>query len=221
VYATAPSFEDGLGLDVHIRTTIDTSFSYVEAVAIRVGDFVLNINKDGAWIDNMQISDFPAEEGPFAITNTQKNKMPIYVISVVNKKVITVKVPGHGYLFVQMFANGIQSGEMHGLMGEYPSGKLIGRDGVSEFVNTNEYGEEWQVQPFEGMLFLEARESEFVACKYPNKKAVATARKLRSQEGFDLLAEEACQHLDTSIDYEFCVEDVLTTGDVRIAAGYY
>jgi len=220
VYVTAPSFEGGLGLDIHIRTTIDTSFSFVEAVAIKVGDFVVNINKYGLWVDNIQISDFPVEEGPFEITTVgQKSKMPIYAISVMNKKVISVKVPGHGYLFVQMFAHDIQPKMMHGLMGEYPSGKLIGRDGVTEFVNTNEYGEEWQVQPYEDMLFLEARGSQFTGCRYPDRKVVTAARKLRSKAGLDQIAKEACRHLGTQ-DYELCVEDVMTTGDVGIAAGY-
>lgn len=216
VLLSSPTFGDGLGLDVHVRTTVESFFSYIEATAMKVGEHVINVNGDGFWLDHHQVTNFPTAEGRLQIEQYfQSNKALImYHILLDGEKFMEIKVPANKYIFVRPMLTGEHT--VAGLMGKYPTGELIGRDGVTEFVDTNEYGEEWQVKPFEDMMFLDSR--NIGKCTYPDKNAWAASRKLRSKD-LNEKAIAACAHVDAEIA-SFCIEDVMATGDVGIADGY-
>jgi hypothetical protein len=47
-----PLFFDGLGLTIHIRTTIRYSYSYIESAAIKIGDDIFEIGSWGDYLFN-------------------------------------------------------------------------------------------------------------------------------------------------------------------------
>ena len=232
----APDYAKGLGLDVHIRTTIQDWFSYVEEVAVKAGNFVVNVNKDGFWFDNHLVSIFPAQEDHFRVERWENRNEKtgsttlIYDIWVKGTKILTVRVPHSKYIFVvfrglgshnKFFGN--PDDDIHtsgGLMGEFTTGRTVGRDGITEFEDMEEFGKDWQVQPHEDMLFLTSRAPQLPdqACVMPTKKS-NTDRKLSANPGLRKMAEAACEHVDSTLFRE-CVDDVIATKDVEIAAGY-
>lgn len=231
VMCTFPDFDDGRGLTTHIRTTRQEWFSYIEAVAFKTGDLIVNIDKEGLWLHENLVTEFPLEEGRLQVNRKFWNKSgngTTYDISIGHfKKMMTIKVPPHNFLAVS-FASGIRSMKFRknfavsgGLMGDFATGKTVGRDGLLEFADMNEFGQEWQVQPYEDMLFLYPREPQLpdTKCLMPSKKSEEARRTLRSDQVKNMKAEEACAGVAPA-DYDDCVTDTLATGFYDLADGY-
>ena len=86
-----------------------------------------------------------------------------------------------------------------GLMGEYGTGKLVGRDGVTVIPDTNSFGQEWQVRFDEPKLFQTLRDPQHPKdhCIMPSEKnrAWALARKKGLGKSIALdTAKKACAH---------------------------
>ena len=111
-----------------------------------------------------------------------------------------------------------------GLMGSYPSGILVGRDGVTLFdEDTNAFGKEWQVNQSEPMLFHKKEGVQHpTSCQMPTMDAAA-GRNLRRRLGEALItkddAHRACAHA-TAENHDACVFDVLATNDKDMAGAY-
>ena len=112
-----------------------------------------------------------------------------------------------------------------GLMGEYPHGKMVGRDGKSTFdegEETDAFGLEWQVLKNEPMLFHTAvgAVQHPQECVMPSLDASA-GRQLRRRLGQSLItreaAEMACGHTEDKFD---CTYDVLASNDLDMAGAY-
>jgi hypothetical protein len=122
------------------------------------------------------------------------------------KKFLTYQISGH----VNDFQDSV------GLMGEYHTGEMIGRDGrVME--SFDEFGFEWQVQPTDAVLFSEVRSPQlpYEQCRMPT--AARPARRVLRNSAIMNQAQEACAHI-TGNDYNLCLDDVAMTGDVGIAS---
>jgi hypothetical protein len=52
VMVSAPDFQQGLGLQVHIRTTIRYQYSYIESLAVRIGEDTLQVSSFGEYSFN-------------------------------------------------------------------------------------------------------------------------------------------------------------------------
>jgi hypothetical protein len=50
VFSRAPAFANGLGLEIHGLTQIESDYSYIESCAIRIGDEVIEI---GGWGEHL------------------------------------------------------------------------------------------------------------------------------------------------------------------------
>ena len=59
-----PSFMNGLGMLIHVRTKIETWWSYVESSAVRIGDGTVQITggKQGQWLFINGIPNEPLED---------------------------------------------------------------------------------------------------------------------------------------------------------------
>ena len=128
--------------------------------------------------------------------------------------------------------------DSEGLLGAPPSsengGKLLSRDGSFDMTGKwNSYGEEWQVRDTEPMLFQESREPQYpVGCVYnedlvvqtssAGKKAQLRRRLFQNTSKKDMIvvsredAMEACAHT-VGEKKNFCVDDVMATGDVELS----
>ena len=84
-------------------------------------------------------------------------------------------------------------------------------------------GAEWQVTDNEAMLFHEVRSPQYPQkCILPvtAESSRRNRRRLRSTSTISIeQAQNACGDSSDQM-YDFCIEDVLRTGDILIANGY-
>lgn len=216
-----PGFGDGLGLRLHVRTTRVGYFSYIEQVALKIGEEVLEFNND---VEKFLINGKQVEEQRKWV----ETKLSGYVVRR-DKKAISVRLDTHkkgakidfiarrnGFPAVVVDGSNTDlfKGSL-GLLGEWSTGKRIARDGVTEMNDhdATAFALEWQVRDTEPLLFSEARYPQFpTTCTPP-------AKMMKGRLGMSHMekeAEKACAHWKE--DKEDCIFDVIATRDVMVAA---
>ena len=247
-------FQNGAGLDIHIRTTIaDSLYSYIESAAVKVssgrhhdrvmflcihsllrsstfsqiGGYVLEVSNGSFRLEGTDYQDesLPMSFGDdseytFELNNLEHDaggnvKRRLYRLSLGStsidfkyyKNLMTFSLNGHDDLE-----------DVVGMLGSYPSGEMIGRDG-NKIDNFLEFGFEWQVGRDDPTIFSEAREPQlpFEQCRMPSKVFQTNRRRLRGENAqlFEK-AQNACSTVKGS-DFDLCIHDVMATGDINLA----
>jgi hypothetical protein len=226
-----PGFADGLGLYVHIRTKIVRYWSYIQSVAIRIGDDILEI-EGSADVDDTEAHywknvEYQGDLDTFAgFPVTQKlpsaykrsytidlgSKFPGQDITIqLYKEFVRVKLNGNE----QVFGNSV------GLLGDYKTGKTLARDGVTVFDDFTDLGDEWQVLPSEPRLFHELAHPQFPElCMKPEDPRGERKRRLEESRISVEDAEKACISLKDPLSIKDCVYDVLATQDVDMVGAF-
>jgi len=182
-----PTFDNGKGLRVHIRTTRVKYFSFIEKVAVQIGEDILEFDND---VENFLINGKPAE------TNRKHHKTLLagFVVRR-DAKALSIRLHHEGLHLMNMpkidlhtrkngfpavIVDGGRSdvfrGSM-GLLGDWESGKKMARDGQTEIelkdsLDAAEMAAEWQVRDTEPSLFKESRFPQFpTTCTPPTKRA--------------------------------------------------
>lgn len=222
------NFHNGVGLDLHARTTIETYFSYIETAALRVGEHVLNFHKNHFYLNGVQLtpSDLPMTFGgdfKYTITSpaveADKNGRfyQYYMVDLHDKSTILFRFYKQ-YLTINMSGNRADFGDSVGLLGQFETGAMLDRDG-NEVDSFDHLGFEWQVNPTDPKLFVEDRDRApqlpFEMCRLPTA-ARTERRALRGDKKLVELAEKACAHVRGN-DFQLCVDDVVMTRDVGLA----
>jgi hypothetical protein len=226
-----PSFADGLGLHLHIRTKIVRRWSYIRSVAIKIGNEILEIegstdaNDTEAhyWKNFEHQGDLDTFAG-FPVT--QKLPSPYkrsYTID------LSAKFPGQDITielykeFVRVKLNGNEKvfGKSVGLIGDYNNGKTLARDGVTVMDDFEEFGDEWQVLPNEPKLFHEMAHPQFPEiCVKPEDPRGERKRRLGESNISLEAAEKACAPLKDPLTIKDCVYDVLATQDLDMVGAF-
>eukprot|EP00977_Amphora_coffeiformis_P016499 scaffold5125_cov156-Amphora_coffeaeformis.AAC.8 len=229
VMVQSNSFHQGAGLDLHVRTTIEDYFSYIETAVLRVGNDVVEFHKKNMYINNVEIipSELPVTFGgafKYTISNGEVETVmnpkfyQYYKVDLNEDSTMLFKFYKQ-YLTISISGHPADFGDSVGLLGEYHTGRMISRSGVV-MDNYKDYGFEWQVNPEDAKLFREDRSPQlpYEVCRLPT--APRPARRLRSAT-VRLLhdnAHKACSHVPSSSDFDLCIEDVMATGDVGLAS---
>lgn len=222
VFMHSPNYANGLGLDVHVRTTGRYEYSFIETVAIRVGEDILEISAFGEHSFNgIAHMDFPATMGYYSMVTHKKHSE--------KKHEYEIKLEEDAKIIVTTFKDWVSISvdaktldhfrDCVGLVGS-TSGKMVGRDGKTTFKDINDYGQEWQVQDMESKLFMNAdRFPQFPnKCVMPDVQAVEEGRrKLLEASGItEEDAKSACAKANRP-DMSQCVYDVMATSDLEVA----
>lgn len=222
VLMNAPSFHDGLGLQVQIRTKIRHGYSYIESAAIKIGGDVLVVSSFGEYAFNsVDSAVLPAAMGGLPLSYVQQDERnSLFRVATKDTEALVIKTFKD---MVSVNLNGTHAedfGDSVGILGSFASGVKLARDGSTVLQDPNAFAMEWQVRPEEdGILFDEARQPQYpVQCKMPENKQ--ESRRLRggiSEED----AEVACDHIAEVGEKARCVFDVLATQDLEVAAGVF
>jgi hypothetical protein len=214
-----PTFADGLGLRLHVRTTRVAYFSYIQEVALQIGEDVLQFNND---VENFLINGKVVEEQRrwhetlLAGYTVRRDKKAISVrLDKSAKAKIDFIVRKNG--FPAVVVDGADTDLFKcslGLLGEWSTGKKIARDGMTDMddPDATDFALEWQVRDTEPMLFQEARLPQFPTTCTPPKKMMGN-RLGRSH--MEKEAEKACAHWKE--DKEDCIFDCIATRSVLVA----
>jgi len=229
-----PSFDNGSGVDVHIRNKRMNMWSFIETTAIRIGNdiFELTGGKDndnflingivqkvknengvvgsisGYDIKFMQVNE---KSRKFIInlgTNQNKNNLEEIVFKTWNSFVsVSVKNPTMNHF----------DGSL-GLMGSFPAGAMVARDGKTMFDDSDEFGQEWQVLNSEPQLFSQrGTVGPNDMCSSPSK--VEMRRRLQGSIVTLKEAEIACDSVSKEMN-DLCIFDVMATNDKSSSGAY-
>lgn len=235
VLAKDPGFADGLGLDVHIRTKLVRYWSYIKSAVIRIGNDILEVegasaNLDGKvhYLYNYEYQGELTEFAGFPVTirtdgtkNVERTFIEIDLSS---------KYPGQKIIFstfkefvkVQFENSSEESyGNTVGMLGDYKTGKTVGRDGVTVINDFTKYGHEWQVLPADGKFFRESSKPQFPQrCIEPEDPRGERKRRLAESTVTLEDAEAACAGLKDELDRKDCVYDIIATQDMDMVGAY-
>jgi hypothetical protein len=220
-----------LGLDVHIRTTRVNNphmdYSYISGAAVKIGPDVLEVSEDGALIVNGDLVVLDDNVGTYfagyALTKSvkgSKHRIIAHDLNLGNGNSIQIRANTKtGMLFVDM--NGAFA-DSEGLLGAAPEeGKpLLARDGITDLTgHWNTYGEEWQVNAVDFKLFQDStRHPQYPnSCEYNADVKNHVRRRLMDTDRVTLeVATDTCAHLKEDTMHEFCVNDIMATGDLDL-----
>ena len=213
VATSSPSFANGAGLDLHMRTTLKDGYAFISGAVLRIGSDFLEVDADmNLWINGAIVED-SALPTTFAGLPLEKDGI-WYRLMVNDYEGISFASPV-GMLKIEIDA---LIPDAAGLMGTSGTPGLIGRDGVS-ILTPEEMGQEWQVGPMDHPnMFLSTRAPQYPAqCILP---PAAPARRLREDSTRRRLAEEACTGVRDPEEMDDCIFDVIQTGDAGVAIDY-
>jgi hypothetical protein len=232
VMASSPSFDNGLGLDLHARTEmIDQSWSLISNVALRVGDDIFEITNDRShYFNGIKDVELPIMiAGKYQVVMTVEDikttndhgeavveQQFTYTIDLVNENAITLT----NYRNMISVNVGTYLHDTHGMLGYRNVNGMIGRDGTTVMTDANAMGLEWQVRDFEPMIFHEIKGQQYPeTCTLPSPIVDQRRRRLGETQITDIEAKTACENVSVAMQ-EFCRQDVLRTGDISLANGY-
>lgn len=227
VMARSESFENGLGLDVHARTEMIDNWSLISSAAVRIGDDVLEVGNDNTHILNGNTDvELPAiMAGRYTVTkkeeiiesttdNGEKTELHLSEYSIDLGRGESITISNYKKM-LSVRVNAFLS-DSEGMLGNQRKVGMVGRDRETVITDPNAMGLEWQVRDNERKMFSNSRAPQFPEqCILPEVKS----RRLRQTPQELQRAEEACANVNTSMR-QFCVADVLQTGDVAMAGTY-
>jgi hypothetical protein len=153
---------------------------------------------------------------PVTITNPKENVL-VYDIDLGNGEHVLLKSFKLFMSVAVQHASASTFEKSVGLMGSYVTGEKFGRDGETNFEGDwLGFGQEWQVAENERMLFHEVSGPQI--CTLSSETEVK--RRCLGSSLSEKSAEDACAHITDAGDREWCVFDVLETGDAEMAGAY-
>jgi hypothetical protein len=242
VFLENPDFHHGLGMDIHMRTKMRRNWSFVDVLALRIGEDILEV-KGGTdeslyWINGKQGPALPDTLGKgvpaifldetlggFKIDYKRANaKQRVFKVFLDHDQIIEIRTYKE-FVTVDIH-NGLEKdfGKSRGLSGSYVTGHKLARDDATIVEDPIEYGMEWQRRPEEPLLF---HSMDNAPVQYPNQCLLpsqfeATERRRRLGESATKVAqaEEACAHVVDPDEREECIFDVMLTDDIEMAGAY-
>jgi hypothetical protein len=220
VLLQSKEFESGLGLDVHIRTTIRRDMSYISSAVIRIGKDVLEVESQGVyWLNGALNADMPDEFSGFAFSHAQPtDKQHVFEVHLGGRERVKVKTYKDFVSVLIEQGENKHFGDSAGLMGDFRTGHMIARDGNTVIEDANAFGQEWQVLDTEPSLFQTVRLPQHPnVCTMPTPVQADHLRRRLAETSLvdEAAAEKACEHWGDGKDD--CVFDVLATGDLEMA----
>jgi hypothetical protein len=220
VMARSPEFGDGLGLHVHARTEIVNGWSLISNAALNIGQDTFELANDNKYyLNGKEIMELPILlVGKYEVTKSIRILGETHEQLVINVKIDdSQNIEFTNFLgMVSVQVNAALSGTV-GMLGMQSKIGMIGRDGETVITDANQMGSEWQVTDQEPQLFREVHTPQYPeACILPS---VESRRLQQFSDEQHKAAAEACSGVDSK-SFEFCVHDVLLTGNLNLAYAY-
>lgn len=226
VLIDAPNFEGGKGLDLHIRTEQRSFFSFINGVAMKIGNDILEFSHQQVFLNGADQTGLAAEnEMKFAGYPVQYSNKPLangrdhntYTVNIGPSERIQVNVYKQLMAVRVMDASHDNFIDAVGITGDYNSGLTLGRDGTTIIASPDLFGPEWQVNDQDPKLFATVQEPQYPAKCIAAPAADSKPRNLRHGIS-EKQAKEACAILGD--DIEDCVFDIMATGDIEMVGAH-
>lgn len=214
----APHFLNSSALEINVRAKVRSEYSYIETAVVKLGEETFEAGSFGDYALNyVSGAEMPASISGFPITHTQLSKKThVFEIHVTSEEKIVIKT------FKDMVSVKIDSADrmrFHGslgMMGDFETGAMLARDGITVIEDPNAFGAEWQVRSDEPLLFQTKeypQHPEKCVMPDPAKKSERRLGEGISREA----AEAACAKWRSEETKDACIYDVIATGDLDLA----
>ena len=209
-------------------------YSFIEAVAIQYGDAYYEFNNADyqnpkQYFGGAPLESLPFLEGGFKITSHhmknadfQQDILAVYVHFDNSRDKIAIHAMGT-FLFVDIDASGNELNAAGGLLGSFPEGNMLGRDGSDLGFDRDMYGSNWQVQTDEPKLFFSTPEGHPMApqvCRLPEVDAHEFLRS-ENTELYQTAVEACIAEGMEGLDLDDCVFDVVILRNPVMAAAWW
>ena len=222
-------------MEIHIRTKITDWWSSVQAAVIKIGDDMLEVqggNLDKMlWVNGVENENL--EEGKVYHTHIAGFLVRYKKLSASFEAFIYLNGPKEVIMlktfkdFVRVDVDWKESNNYYGatgLLGSYDlNGDRVGRDGKTHVANHDAFGQEWQVNEEDPLLF-HTYEGAVLApnkCIMPTDNTEKQAQRQRRLAESNLtqdVIERACSHLKSTAEREGCEFDIVATQDISMAS---
>jgi len=219
VLVKTPKLNDKVSnIEVHIRTRRVRKWSSIDAIAIQVGKYLSEIQSDeGKLFINGKVTD-EFEGDTLSIIKSVAKKIISYKFVIDRNKNLMVTVNTRTKMIQTKLSGEFPEGTV-GILGSPHNPGLFGRDGHK--MNVKEIDaiiESWQVNNHDPQLFHKSRRPIYPErCLYFVQKTKPNnhrhLKEIRPVAKVD--AYNACHIHPSGPLREFCVEDILSTGDCR------
>jgi len=219
-------FENNLGMDIHIRTKKMRMWSYISALAIRIGNDILEVigRNGGSYIlngtTNQGNMDGALMLAGYPINYTQKSsKQQTFRFNVSTLEAIVIET-WNSFVSVRFEnPNSEHFKDSVGLLGSFPTGAWLARDKVTIINDANSFGQEWQVLEHEAKMFheVEGPQQPLKKCEIPS--TLNMRRRLSERTMTQNEAERACIGVEAS-SMDLCIFDVMATNSKLISGSY-
>jgi len=215
VLMRSQTFASGLGLEVHIRTKIKNHYSFINGLAVKLGNDYFEMDKDKFYF-NGRLHEHPLEN--FAGYPLEKIEVAAWCRDKCANAKIYRMLFDDGYIemanmvgFLHVEFRGIFDDAM-GLLGTSGKTGTFGRNGTL-VVDVNEYGSEWQVTENDPVLFQNRGYPQHPDnCILPKE----SSRRRKIDPVTRRMAEDACSDLPNPLK-DMCKFDVEATGNKDMA----
>jgi hypothetical protein len=209
-------------------------YFYISGTAVKINSDILELSEeDGILVVNGKFVslDENLPHGFFGMFNFTKSvmgskkKILVYSLELPSNESIQIRANLKSrMLFVDV--NGVLPGS-EGLLGApLEDGKpLLARDGMTDLTgHWNTYGEEWQVNDKDPQLFLDSKRFPQYpnGCLYKEVQKHDHVRRRRRRLIGDTnnisieVATNACSYLKEDTMKQFCINDIMATGDLDL-----
>jgi len=232
VLVDAPEFNNGQGLKIHVRTKIDTWFSYVQSAVVQIGKD--RFEAKGGFTSRRFIHN--GHPLPMKRVTKKNGILPIKVggfdVYYLTQRdhiswKVSIHLPNGQFVSLRSIKEWMRVdienplpeyfGSASGLMGPFEGDLMLGRDGATILEDALEFGQEWQVQ--EATLFQKEEGPQYPQhCDMPDVDR-DTRRALREGAVTYEDADKACAHLSAA-ERDDCIYDVIASSDLAIAGAY-
>lgn len=210
-------------VSIHIRTSRVRKWSAIHDVAMKVGNDVVEIGSTNGKpiLNGKEVESIEHETFSVLRLNPKSKRIVVYDVDFRNSKKLELRVNTRSQM-INMKVNGIYPKDTVGLLGSPHNPGLISRNGtIMDEKEINKFTESWQVNDRDPDLFQNSREPKFPSqCQYFESQTKSTVRERRLKEIHELKlsdARAACAAHQSGYMRDFCVDDVLATGDIDIA----
>ena len=221
-----PSFANGLGMNIHIRTEISSWWSFIKSAVVQIGDDTLEIEggkRSKYWMNGkegveLKTGDFLHLSGFSVHFRKVNDHQQRYRINLSQGDGVSIEVFKNFVRVDLRAAKKANFGNSAGLLGSFPEGKMFARDGTTIMEDTDSFAKEWQVLASEPMIF-----HTIEGVQHPQQCAMPQMSQTKRRLGESLITKEeastACEHVGAA-QKDDCIFDVLATNDKEMAGSY-
>jgi len=220
-----PALSSGSSLKIHVRTKIQSWYSFIFQAAISIDDQVLEMKRNKQfWLNGKSLDEPPANFSGYPMESLSDS---IWCHAKHCEGAVIQKLDlgsdGHivftiwkGFIYVHVSAD---SGfwDSVGILGRRDKPGMFARNG-SQLFETQAYAEDWQVRNYE-KIFMEDRYPQ-----HPNPcippPSVHVSRRMGHDTPLRRMAGDACSVISEDGPRQACIFDVWATGDFDLVSPY-